>query len=78
MLKDYFKSIFDAASQGDATEESFYPSLEKFLYAFAKSTGRSEVHVTTLPRRTEAGCPDFRLWNGKNRIIGYIEAKKSH
>jgi hypothetical protein len=75
MLKNYFKSIFEVASQGDATEESFYPSLEKFLYAFAKSTNRSEVHVTTLPRRTEGGCPDFRLWNGKNRIIGYIEAK---
>ncbi|MBN1255837.1 MAG: N-6 DNA methylase [Deltaproteobacteria bacterium] len=75
MLKDYFKSIFEVANQGDATEESFYPSLEKFLYAFAKSTDRSEVHVTTLPRRTEGGCPDFRLWNGKNRIIGYIEAK---
>lgn len=76
ILTDYFKAITDVASQGDAREESFYSCLETLLQQFAASSGRSEVHVTTLPKRTEAGNPDFRVWNGQDRIIGYIEAKK--
>jgi len=75
ILTDYFKSIADVAGQGDAREESFYSCLEAFLQGIATSTGRSEFHVTTLPKKTEAGNPDFRVWNGQDRIIGYIEAK---
>ncbi|MBC8265202.1 MAG: N-6 DNA methylase, partial [Anaerolineales bacterium] len=76
ILTNYFKAITNVASQGDAREESFYSCLETLLQQFAASTGRSEVHVTTLPKKTEAGNPDFRVWNGQDRIIGYIEAKK--
>jgi len=76
ILTNYFKSITNVASQGDAREESFYSCLETLLQQFAASTDRSEVHVTTLPKKTEAGNPDFRVWNGQDRIIGYIEAKK--
>jgi hypothetical protein len=76
ILTDYFKSIADVAGQGDAREESFYSCLEALLQGIATSTGRSEFHVTTLPKKTEAGNPDFRVWNGQDRIIGYIEAKK--
>ena len=28
-----------------------------------------------LPKQTEAGNPDFRIWDGKGKIIGYVEAK---
>jgi len=76
MLTHYFKAITDVARQGDAREESFYSCLETLLQQCAASTGRDEVHVTTLPKKTEAGNPDFRVWNGQDRIIGYIEAKK--
>jgi hypothetical protein len=76
ILTNYFKSIANVASQGDAREESFYSCLETLLQHFAASTDRSEVHVTTLPKKTEAGNPDFRVWNGQDRIIGYMEAKK--
>jgi len=76
ILTAYFKAITDVASQGDAREESFYSCLETLLQRFAASTGRTKVHVTTLPRKTEAGNPDFRVWNGQDRIIGYVEAKK--
>ena len=76
ILTNYFKTITNVASQGDAREESFYSCLETLLQQFATSTDRSEVHVTTLPKKTEAGNPDFRVWNGQDRIIGYIEAKK--
>ncbi len=72
MLKDYSKSITDVASQGDAWEESFYSCLETLLQQFAASSGRSEAHVTTLPKKTEAGNPDFRVWNGQDHIIGYV------
>jgi len=75
ILKDYFKAITDVASQGDAREESFYSCLETLFYQFATSAGRNEVRVTTLPKKTEAGNPDFRVWNGQDQITGYIEAK---
>ncbi|MFQ6117920.1 MAG: DNA methyltransferase, partial [Candidatus Bipolaricaulia bacterium] len=75
ILKSYFEALTDVARQGDAREESFYSCLEALLQQYASSTGRSEVHVTTIPRPTEAGNPDFRVWDGQDRIIGYIEAK---
>ena len=37
---------------------------------------KTGLHVTTLPKQTEAGNPDFRVWDGRARITGYIEAKK--
>ena len=76
ILRNYFKALTDVARQGDAREESFYSCLENLLREVAASTGRSQIHVTTLPKETEAGNPDFRVWNGQDRIIGYIEAKK--
>ena len=76
VFSTYFKDLAAVAHRGDAREESFYPALAKLLDGIAKATGRAQVHVTTLPKPTEGGNPDFRLWNGKDRIIGYIEAKK--
>ena len=76
IFSTYFKDLAAAAHRGDAREESFYPALAKLLDGIAQATGRAHVHVTTLPRPTDGGNPDFRLWNGKDRIIGYIEAKK--
>jgi hypothetical protein len=76
ILRNYFKALTDVARQGDAREESFYSCLENLLRDVAASTGRCQIHVTTLPKETEAGNPDFRVWNGQDRIIGYIEAKK--
>jgi len=75
MFSEYLRAITEVANRGDAREESFYSSLATLFRSFATSTGRSEVHVTTLPRQTEAGNPDFRIWNGRDRITGYVEAK---
>ena len=72
----YFKHLAATARQGDAREESFYPALAAMLKAVADDGGRQHVHVTTLPKPTEGGNPDFRLWNGADRIIGYVEAKR--
>ena len=74
-LKRYLQDLTETARRGDAREESFYPALSRLLAETATATGRPHVHVTTLPRPTDAGNPDFRLWNGSDRIIGYIEAK---
>jgi len=75
MLKAYLKRLFEAAQTGDAREESYYSSLEELFKAFANSIGKKHIRVTTLPKKTEAGNPDFRIWDGKQSIVGYIEAK---
>jgi hypothetical protein len=76
LFSKYLKNLFAVAKQGDAREESFYSTLSNMLETVSKETGRNEVSVTTLPKSTDAGNPDFRLWNGTDRIIGYVEAKK--
>jgi type I restriction-modification system DNA methylase subunit len=75
MLKSYLERIFEVTKRGDATESSYYSSLEKLLKDCSKSVGKKNIHVTSLPKKTEAGNPDFRVWDGKQKIVGYIEAK---
>ena len=75
ILKQYSQRLGAVAAAGDAREESFYSALEELLASVAAATGRTRVHVTTLPKQTDAGNPDFRVWNGSDRITGYIEAK---
>jgi len=75
MLKSYLRKILEVARQGDAREESYYSTLETLLNEFANSKGRKEIRVTSQPKKTDAGNPDFRVWDGKQRIVGYIEAK---
>lgn len=76
IFSTYLNNLAAVARQGDAREESFYPALADMLKEMARATGKKDVHITTLPRPTEGGNPDFRLWNGMDRIIGYVEAKK--
>lgn len=76
LFAGYFKELHAVAQHGDAREESFYPALAAMLKSVADATGRKQVRVTTLPKPTDAGNPDFRLWNGADRIVGYVEAKK--
>jgi hypothetical protein len=75
ILRTYFKKIFDVNKTGDAREESYYSALENLLKSYGEFVNRKEIHVTTLPKKTEAGNPDFRIWDGKQHIVGYIEAK---
>jgi len=76
MLKSYLKRIFEVSKRGDAREESYYSCLEELLKSYADSINKKQIHVTTLPRKTYAGNPDFRVWDGKQSIVGYIEAKQ--
>ena len=76
LFKQYLKNLSEVSLRGDAREESFYPTLATLFQDVSEATGRPHVHVTTLPKPTDAGNPDFRVWNGTDRIIGYIEAKR--
>lgn len=75
MLKPYLERISGTANRGDAREESYYPVLADLLNVYCSLIGKKKIHITTLPKKTEAGNPDFRVWDGKQYITGYIEAK---
>lgn len=76
MIKSYLESIIKTTTQGDAREESYYPALAQLINSFGESIGRKKTQVTILPKKTDAGNPDFRIWDGNQTIVGYIEAKK--
>lgn len=71
----YLKGLFEKYKHGDAREESYYSVLEDLLNTYAGDK-KIKASVTTLPKQTEAGNPDFRIWDGKSNVIGYVEAKK--
>jgi len=75
MIKSYLKKLTETSTRGDAREESYYPVLKSLLDEYCSSIGKKKVHITMLPKKTEAGNPDFRVWDGKQHITGYIEAK---
>jgi len=75
-FKDYLRLFVAVLQQGDAREESFYPALAQLFSNYAQESDRADVHVTTQPKKTEAGNPDFRVWDDRQHIIGYIEAKR--
>ncbi len=75
ILEQYLKNLTDTFLRGDAREESYYIHLDEFIRQYAEIQHIQNVDITILPKKTEAGNPDFRIWDGKNRITGYIEAK---
>ncbi|MCU0286879.1 MAG: N-6 DNA methylase [Acidobacteria bacterium] len=75
-LHDYLSEIFGIFSRGDAREESYYEHLNRLILEVAGLLSQSKISVTTMPCKTEGGNPDFRVWDGKSKITGYIEAKK--
>lgn len=75
MLKPYLKGILEITRQGDAREESYYSVFEALLKEFVVSIDRRDIRITILPKKTDAGNPDFRIWDGKQKIVGYVEAK---
>ncbi len=75
MLKSYLAELQKVMNRGDAREESYYTCLEKLLHDYAEKNSLPKMDVTVLPKKTEAGNPDFRVWDGKHHVTGYIEAK---
>lgn len=74
-LNTYFKEIHKMYTTGDFREESFYPALKMIIEECSQILpNHTGANVLVLPKKTEAGIPDFRI--GKNgEIVGYIEAK---
>ncbi len=75
MLKGYLENLQSTLNKGDAREESFYKHLEALLLQFTEAKRIKNPIITILPKPTEAGNPDFRIWDGKYHVTGYIEAK---
>lgn len=75
LLEQYLKNLTDTSKRGDAREESYYKHLDDLIKQYADINKIKKIDVTILPKKTEAGNPDFRIWDGKNHITGYIEAK---
>jgi hypothetical protein len=74
-LLAYLNHLSETYRRGDAREESYYIHLDELLHAFAEFRNIKAIDVTILPKKTEAGNPDFRIWDGRNHVTGYIEAK---
>lgn len=70
MLKPYLKQLFDIYNQGDAREESYYTALEELFEEYTRYADNRNIHITVLPRKTEAGNPEFRIWDGTLKIVG--------
>lgn len=75
MIQKYLQEIADIQAHDDQREESFYPAVANLMTDFANAINKNKVSVTILPKKTEAGNPDFRVWDGDNKVVGYIEAK---
>ena len=75
ILEQYLKNLTETLKRGDAREESYYRHLDDLIKKYAEIQNIKKINVTILPKKTEAGNPDFRVWDGKNHITGYIEAK---
>ncbi len=75
MIDAYIDKVASITKRGDAREESYYSALAELVEEFSDTKRHKKVHVTVLPKKTEAGNPDFRVWDGKHSQVGYIEAK---
>ena len=75
MLNQYLQNLFNTSKLGDAREESYYSDLKQLIENYGKKNNK-KIYVTALPKKTEAGNPDFRVWDGRQHIVCYIEAKK--
>jgi len=75
LLEQYLKNLTNTFQRGDAREESYYANLDELIKETAAFLKVKNIDVTILPKKTEAGNPDFRIWDGKNHTTGYIEAK---
>ncbi len=75
MLKEYLERIQKLINKEDAREESYYIHLDTLIRKLAIENNFKNIDITILPKKTEAGNPDIRIWDGKNHVTGYIEAK---
>ena len=67
-IKKYLSNLFKTYQKGDAREESYYEhTCQSFLTEFSENKRKKKIDITILPKKTEAGNPDFRIWDGKTK-----------
>ncbi|MCI0513133.1 N-6 DNA methylase [candidate division KSB1 bacterium] len=74
-LEQYLKNLTATARHEDAREESYYQHLDTLIRQYAARQNIKHIDITILPKKTAAGNPDFRIWDGLHHVTGYIEAK---
>ncbi len=75
-VERYLAAIAEVARRGDAREESYYGVLKDLFTELGPQVSNAHTGLTVLPRQTEAGNPDMRVWSGSQHITGYIECKQ--
>ena len=73
MFQEYLNEVFEKFRTDDASERSYYPTLEKLLKIFPKESKKFLVLVES--RNSSLGIPDFKVETNKELLVGYIEAK---
>jgi type I restriction-modification system DNA methylase subunit len=72
----YLGAVAQQYRRGDAREESYYDVLKQLWEELGSQLSSAHATLTVLPRQTEAGNPDMRVWSGQQHVTGYIEAKE--
>jgi type I restriction-modification system DNA methylase subunit len=75
-VERYLGAVAQQYQRGDAREESYYDVLKQLWEELGSQLSSAHATLTVLPRQTEAGNPDMRVWSGQQHVTGYIEAKE--
>jgi len=75
-VERYLGAVAQQYRRGDAREESYYDVLKQLWEELGSQLSSAHATLTVLPRQTEAGNPDMRVWSGQQHVTGYIEAKE--
>jgi type I restriction-modification system DNA methylase subunit len=75
-VERYLGAVAQQYRRGDSTENSYYGILKQLWEELGSQLSSPHATLTVLPRQTEAGNPDMRVWSGQQHVTGYIEAKE--
>jgi predicted helicase len=75
-LQTFISDVARILNNDDYREETFYNAFEQLMRSAGEELEVRKLDVTTLPKKTDAGNPDFRIWDGIAHNYGYVEAKK--
>ena len=75
-VEKYLKAVAAQVRQGDAREESYYDALKALFVELGPQVSNAHTTLTVLPRETEAGNPDMRVWSDDQHVTGYVECKE--
>ena len=75
-VEKYLAAVAAQAKRGDAREESYYDALKSLFEDAGPLLSNAHTSLTVLPRETEAGNPDMRVWSDDQHVTGYVECKE--